>query len=101
MTKPKILTEIAALCSAGLLLMSAGCLNTDQREDIRDYAHSAILEYVETHGQEKAIEYIDQLVAEGKLGSANAERIKEAIPLGIEKLREVMGEIEQEENENE
>lgn len=101
MTKPKILTEIAALCSAALLVTLAGCLNTDQREDIRDYAHSAILEYVETQGQEKALEFIDQLVADGKLGAANAEKIKEAIPLGIEKLREVMGEIEQEENENE
>ena len=97
MTKRKIFIERAALCTAGLLLMSAGCLSTDQREDIRDYAHSAILEYVENRGQEKALEYIDQLVEEGKLGSANAERIKEAIPAGIEKLREVMGELEQEE----
>lgn len=101
MTKPKILTEIAALCSAALLVTLAGCLNTDQREDIRDYAHSAILEYVETRGQEAAVEYIDQLVAEGKLGSANAEKLKEAIPQGIEKLKEVMGELEQEEAENE
>ena len=101
MTKPKILTEIAALCSVALLVMSAGCLSTDQREDIRDYAHSAILEYVENRGQEKALEYIDQLVEEGKLGSENAERIKEAIPAGIEKLREVMGELEQEAKENE
>lgn len=101
MTKRKIFTEKVALCTAGLLLMSAGCLSTDQREDIRDAAHSAILEYVENRGQEKAIEYIDKLVEEGKLGSANAERIKEAIPAGIEKLREVMGEIEQEEKVNE
>ena len=101
MTKPKILTEIAALCSAGLLLMSAGCLNTDQREDIRDYAHSAILEYIENQGTVKLEEFIDQLVADGKLGAANAEKIKEAIPLGIEKLKEVMGELEQEEAENE
>ena len=99
MTKRKIFIERAALCTAGLLLMSAGCLSTDQREDIRDYAHSAILEYVENRGQEKALEYIDQLVEEGKLGSANAERIKEAIPAGIEKLREVMGELEQEEDQ--
>ena len=45
------------------------------------------------------IEYIDKLVAEGKLGTANAEKIKEAIPLGIEKLKELMGELEQEEDQ--
>lgn len=101
MTKPKIFTEIAALCSAALLVTLAGCLSNNQAEEIRDAAHTAILEYVETRGQEAAVEYIDQLVADGKLGSANAERIKEAIPAGIEKLREVMGEIEQEEAENE
>lgn len=94
MTKPKILTEIAALCSAALLVTLAGCLSDEQTEELKNAAHSAILEYVETQGQEKALEFIDQLVEEGKLGSANAERIKEAIPAGIEKLKEVMGEIE-------
>lgn len=91
----------AILTVMGLaLLLAAGCLSDEQTEELKNAAHDAILAYVETQGQEKAIEYIDQLVAEGKLGSANAERIKEAIPLGIEKLREVMGEIEQEEAEN-
>ena len=94
MTKPKIFTEIVALCSAALLVTLAGCLSDEQTEDLRNAAHSAILEYVETQGQEKALELVDQLVADGKLGAANAEKIKEAIPLGIEKLRELMGEIE-------
>ena len=94
MTKPKIFTEIAALCSAALLVTLAGCLSDEQTEELRNAAHSAILEYVETQGQEKAIEYIDQLVEEGKLGSANAEKIKAAIPAGIDRLRELMGEIE-------
>ena len=97
--KQKIFTEIAALCSAALLVTLAGCLSDEQTEELKDAAHSAILEYVETQGQEKALEYIDQLVAEGKLGSANAEKLKEAIPLGIEKLKEVMGELEQEEDQ--
>ena len=87
--------------TAALLLTTTGCLSDDQREELRDAAHTTILEYVESEGQEKALEYIDQLVADGKLGAANAEKIKAAIPLSIEKLREVMGEIEQEENENE
>lgn len=101
MTKPKIFTEIAALCSAALLVALAGCFSDEQREELKNAAHQAIIEYVETQGQEKALEYIDQLVADGKLGAANAEKIKAAIPLGIEKLREVMGEIEQEKKENE
>lgn len=92
--KQKIFTEIAALCSAALLVTMAGCLSDEQTEELRNAAHSAILEYVETKGQEKAIEYIDKLVAEGKLGTANAEKIKEAIPAGIDRLRELMGEIE-------
>ena len=101
MTKPKIFTEIAALCSAALLVTQAGCLSDEQTEELKDAAHTAILEYVETQGQEKAIEYIDKLVAEGKLGTANAEKIKAAIPAGIDRLREVMGELEQEEANNE
>ena len=101
MMKPKIFTEIAALCSAALLVTLAGCLSDEQTEELKDAAHTAIIEYVETRGQEKALEFIDQLVADGKLGAANAAKIKAAIPLGIEKLREVMGVLEQEEADNE
>lgn len=85
---------VIGLTAALLLMTAVGCLSDDQREELRNAAHTAILEYVENEGQEKALEYIDQLVADGKLGAANAEKIKAAIPLGIEKLREVMGEIE-------
>lgn len=92
--KQKIFTEIAAICSVALLVTLAGCLSDEQTEELKDAAHSAILEYVETQGQEKALELVDQLVAEGKLGAANAEKIKAAIPLGIDRLREVMGDIE-------
>ncbi len=99
MTKLKILTEIAAICSVALLVTMAGCLSDGQREELRDSAHTAILEYVETEGQEKALAFVDQLVAEGKLGAANAEKIKAAIPLGIDRLREVMGELEQEKDQ--
>ena len=79
----------------------AGCLSDEQTEELKNAAHSVILEYVETQGQAAAVEYIDQLVDEGRLGAANAEKIKAAIPQGIEKLKEVMGELEQEEAENE
>ena len=101
MTKPKIFTEIVAICSVSLLITLAGCLSDEQTEELRNAAHSAILEYVETQGQDKALELVDQLVVDGKLGAANAEKIKEAIPLGIEKLKELMGELEQEEADNE
>ncbi len=99
--KKKNIVEICAILAIAIAVTAAGCLNAEQKEELKDAAHTAILEYVETQGQEKAIEYIDQLVAEGKLGSANAEKLKEAIPLGIEKLREVMGVLEQEEADNE
>ena len=99
--KKKSIVEICAILAIAIAVTAAGCLSNEQKEELKNAAHAAILEYVETQGQEKAIEYIDQLVAEGKLGSANAEKLKEAIPQGIEKLKEVMGEIEQEEKENE
>ena len=99
--KKKSIVEICAILAIAIAVAAAGCLNVEQKEELKNAAHSAILEYVETQGQEKALEYIDQLVEEGKLGSANAEKIKAAIPLGIEKLREVMGELEQEEVDNE
>ena len=89
-------TEIVALCTVMLIVTLAGCLSAEQRLEIRDSAHTAILEYVENQGTAELTEYIDQLVAEGRLGAANAEKIKTAIPEGIDHLREVMGEIEQE-----
>lgn len=97
--KKKSIVEICAILAIAIAVAAAGCLNAEQKEELKDAAHTAILEYVETQGQEKALELVDQLVAEGKLGSANAEKIKEAIPLGIEKLKELMGELEQEEDQ--
>lgn len=92
----KAILGILALMVLALLL-DTRC----DRQEIRDTAHTAILEYVENQGQEAAIKYIDQLVEEGKLGAANAEKLKAAIPLGIDKLREVMGEIEAESDASE
>ena len=89
--KMKAILVILAVMGLAMLL-ATGC----DRQEIRDTAHQAILEYLENDGQARAVEYIDQLVADGKLGAANAEKLKAAIPLGIEKLREVMGELEAE-----
>lgn len=101
MKKKKSIVEICAILAIAIAVTAAGCLSNEQKEELKNAAHQAIIEYVETEGQEKALEYIDQLVADGKLGAANAEKIKAAIPLGIEKLKEVMGEIEQEDADNE
>lgn len=84
---------IAMMCA----LVMTGCLPEEKRQALKDKAHTAILEYVQNDGREKAVAYIDKLVAEGKLGAVNAEKLKNAIPKGIDKLKEVMGEIEKEE----
>ena len=97
----KSIVEICAILAIAITIAVAGCLNAEQKEELKNAAHQAIIEYVETQGQERALEYIDQLVAEGKLGAANAEKLKEAIPLGIEKLKEVMGELEKQEEQGE
>ena len=99
--KKKSIVEICAILAIAIAVTAAGCLNSEQKEELKNAAHQAIIEYVETQGQERALEFIDQLVADGKLGAANAERIKEAIPAGIDRLREVMGELEQEDADNE
>ena len=69
-----------------MLLAMTGCgiFNSANSDTIK----SAILEYAEGSGQDKAAGYIDQLVADGKLGSANAEKLKSALNDGIDKLKE-------------
>lgn len=103
-TEKKIQTALALFLSALVIAMlAAGCgfFDDAKKQEIKDAVHSAIIEFVETKGQQEVYEYIDKLVKEGKLGSANAEKLKAAVPQGIEKLKEVMGELEQEEAENE
>lgn len=103
-TENQIQTTLALFLSALVIAMlAAGCGFFDdvKKQEIKDAVHSAIIEFVETKGQQEVYEYIDKLVEEGKLGSANAEKLKAAIPQEIEKLKEVMGEIEKEEKDNE
>ena len=85
---------VAMMCAA----LMTGCMTEEQKVELKNKAHTAIIEYVQGKGKDKAIAYIDNLVAEGKLGAKNAEKIKNAIPQGIDKLKEVMGEIEKEES---
>ena len=87
---------IAALVCVILLLFFAlalasstsGCVNQEHRAEIVE----AVVRLIETEGQDAAIRYLDQLVADGRLGSANAEDIKTVIPQGIEKLKEIVEE---------
>lgn len=80
------ITIMAAALLAGL---AAGC---GMLRDHKDEIHAAIIELVETKGRDAATAYVDKLVEEGKLGAANAEKIKSAIPQDIDKLKEAMGE---------
>ena len=67
---------------------TGGCLwfTDEQRAEIKE----KIVELIENDGQAAAIKYIDELVADGRLGATNAEDIKAAIPQGIEKVKEIM-----------
>ncbi len=87
--KKRILTALAAVAMAAL----SGCaILADHKDEI----HAAIINAVESKGQQAAVEYIDQLVTDGKLGAESAEKIKAAIPHGIDKMKEAMNEKETE-----
>lgn len=81
---------VILLIAFALAIVSAtgGCtwFTDEQRAEIKE----KIVELIENDGQAAAIKYIDELVADGRLGAANAEQIKEAIPQGIEKVKELM-----------
>ena len=84
---------IAALAGVILLLIFAlvlasatsGCVSEERRAEIAEQ----VVRLIETEGQDAAIRYLDQLVADGRLGAANAEDLKTMIPQGIEKLKEI------------
>ena len=83
----KKMLELGCVVAFGMvILLTAGCgiLNGDTGESIK----TAIVQYAENDGKEKAIEYIDKMVADGKLGAANAEKLKSALADGIDKLKE-------------
>lgn len=78
-------------------LMLTGChLSETEKQELKETAHAMILSYVETKGHDQLVAYIDSLVEDGRLGYKNAEKIKEAIPYGIDKLKEVMASLEEE-----
>lgn len=70
-----------------LMIVMTGCaFLADHRDDLA----TIIMEYAETNGRDAAEEYIDSLVLSGKLNYTIAEKIKKAIPEGIDKLNEIL-----------
>ena len=92
----KIIVICVIVVAIVALTLSTGCLSATQKEQLKNSAHNAILSYIESKGQDKALEYINKLESEGKLGKANADKLREALPKGVDKLKEVMGELNNE-----
>ena len=72
-----------------LAVMLAACdfnLTPDQKKELAQKVVAVLAE----KGQQHASAYIDQLVAEEKITPEQAVKIKAAIPLGIEKVKEVL-----------
>ena len=49
--KKKSIVEICAILAIAIAVAAAGCLNAEQKEELKNSAHQAIIEYVETQGQ--------------------------------------------------
>lgn len=80
-------TVIVIILAIALALLFSGCdLLRDHQDEIREQ----IITYIETQGRAKAEGYIDDLVERGELTETQAERIKAAIPKGIDKVKEVL-----------
>ena len=49
--KKKSIVEICAILAIAIAVAAAGCLSNEQKEELKNSAHQAIIEYVETQGQ--------------------------------------------------
>ena len=83
----KLKVLIAAACAALLL---TGCdkkpLSPEQKQNLEDQ----IINNLAMQGQNGAQNYIDCLIAEGKMSPEVGAKVKAAIPKGIEKVKEVL-----------
>ena len=80
-------TVIVVLLGIALILLFSGCeMLREHQDEIRD----RIITCIETRGRAKAEQYIDDLVERGELTQKQADRIKAAIPKGIDKVKEVL-----------
>ena len=56
------------------------------RAEIRD----AVVDYLARYGQQRAEDYVDSLVTDGKLSASDAANVKAAIPKGIDEVKEAL-----------
>lgn len=83
--------KVGFMCALFVALLLTACNMTQaQKTAIKDKVHQAIVKAVEEKGQPAAIEYVDKLLKEGKISANLAEKLKLAIPQGVEKLKEVL-----------
>ena len=75
--------KLLAVCAIGIAMTLSGCLTPQQIEATEQW----LVDYIETRGQQQAVDYIDKLVAEGRLGQKNAEELKAIIPELLEKIK--------------
>lgn len=78
-----VLSVLSVLLIAGL----TGCsLTAEQKQELTQQVITVLAE----KGQARALAYVDQLEADGKLTPEKAEKIKAAIPEGVETVKEVL-----------
>ena len=87
-------TTFSALAKVGFLTAAIALATTGTgcaylHEQFGQY-DKAVIEILETKGKDAAFAQIDKWGADGKLGYANADKLKTAIPLGIEKIKDAM-----------
>lgn len=84
----KALTPFFLLAAAIVtLFVVTGCATLwDNRAEIRD----AVVDYLARYGQQRAEEYVDSLVTDGKLSASDAANVKAAIPRGIDEVKEAL-----------
>ena len=84
--------KLIAICVAGILLSGAGCtlLSDDQKRELDAQIKDGIIKALNDKNQKRAEDIVDTLVKEGILSESAAEKVKAALPVGIEKVKEVL-----------
>lgn len=75
--------KLLSVCAIGIAMTLSGCLTPQQLEATEQW----LVDYIESRGQQQAVDYIDKLVAEGRIGQKNAEDLKSLIPELVEKIK--------------
>ncbi|MGE4300798.1 MAG: hypothetical protein AB7F40_04255 [Victivallaceae bacterium] len=79
-------------CMMSLAVLGTGCMLLEQYQDtIKDKIVSAL----EDQGVDAASAKIDELVSAGTLTAAQGAALKEALPLGVEKVKEILNQTEE------